>query len=422
VWRPEDEVLLERLEDEELLARLFQHHTGPAGARVAIHPRVAGLIASARVAPGGAEVVRAAVSGDIVELVRFLEAPPMSSRPPELLHHLALYFGKVAVALEALAPDAAANAWTRAIAAWLALAEERSYLARLEAAVLGADAREPRTGARGAERVVAIPPERVPLEVLADLGRRAEATSRDLAPPGRAALLALAWVPDAARLAGVSEESSVRARTAAERRRNAALDAALSAIAEAFDDANVRGALLVEARAILLRAVDVWGWSGHDEAVEQFVVDKIPTPGWEMYRARQWDALRALLEPFRPMVASLAARIEKDPLANISYAGPCAQMFVFLSDVERNAALKYELAERAVRVCPTHRNGRLVLATILCEQAQELLRNMILFARRDQLERAEALVARAETLYPQSSELPETKAMLERAKKGRIAL
>jgi hypothetical protein len=50
------------------------------------------------------------------------------------------------------------------------------------------------------------------------------------------------------------------------------------------------------------------------------------------------------------------------------------------------------------------------------------MRQMVLFARKDELERVERLLKRAESLYPQSTELPEAKAMLERVKRGRIAL
>jgi hypothetical protein len=413
MWRPEDEALLERLEDDLALERLFRHHVGAATERVKLHPRAAGMIASARRVPGGAEAVRAALDGDPAKLARLLDAAPMAGRPPELLHHVALYFGKVASALEGAAPDAAANAWMRSLAAWLALGEERTYLARLEESVLGDAAK------KAPARDVAIPPNEVPLEIVAELGRRAESASRDLAPAGRAALLALSWLPDAARIAGVSEQAMRRAQGEAERRRNAALDAALGVIGEALDEANVRGDLAKTARTILLRALDVWGWSGHDEAVEHFVVDRLGAVAWDLYRARSWDALRHLLDPFRPMIEHLAKRIEGDP-TKIAYAAPCAQMYVFLADVDMPRRLEH--AERAVRVCPTHRNGRLVLAALLCEQAMTAMRAMVLFARRDELDRVEAMIARAEKLYPQSSDLPEAKAMLDRVKKGRIAL
>lgn len=396
------------------MARVLRHHVGPAAERVQLHPRASGLVAAARALPGGTDAALAAERGDVPALVRFLEAPPMSARPPKLLHHLALYFATVASALEPIAPDAAANAWTRALASWIALASEKTYIATLEDAILGADAKS-----RKANAAVAIPPESLPLEIVGELGKRAEGAARDLAPSGRAALLALAWVNDAARLAGVTPVEARRVEAAAERQRTAALDAALSVISEALDDANVRGDLTTSGRAILLRVVDVWTWSGQDEAAEHFAVDKLATIGWELYRARRWDELRHLLEPFRPLVERLAMRIEQDP-TKLAYAAPCAQMFVFLSDVEPYPVRKMELAERALKICPTHRNGRLVVAAILCEQAQLAMRQMVLFARKSEVERIEAMVTRAEQLYPTSSDLPATKEMLERVKRGRM--
>lgn len=364
--------------------------------------------------------MKAAIAGDVKPLARLVEAAPMKDRPPEMIHHVALYFERVASVLEAVAPDAAANAWMRSLAAWLALGEERAYLGRLEEAILGKDsAARKKPGLKEKSPVIA--PERVPLEMVADLGKRAEATARDLAAPGRAALLALAWVGDAARIAGAGAETTKRAQAAAERNRNAALDAALAVVGEALDEANARGELTTSGHSILLRALQVWAWSGQDEAVEQFVVDRLATVGWMLYRARSWDALRTTFDPFRPMIESFAQRVEKDP-SRIAFAAPCAQMFVFLTDIENAPARKRELAERAVRLCPTHRNGRLNLASLLCDDAIAAMRAMVVFARRDDLDRVEAMLQRAEALYPQSSELPEGKAMLERVKRGRIAL
>jgi hypothetical protein len=423
VWRPEDEALLGRLEDELVLERMFQYHVGTLAKHHPLHPRAAGLVAAARTLSGGEDAIVAALAGDVTKLARLVEAAPMRERPAPMLHHIALYYSRVASTLENAAPDAAANAWMRSLAAWLALGEERTYLARLEDAILG-DARN--TGASSAAAVksvagVLIPPERVPLELVSDLGKRAEGSARDLAPAGRAALLALAWVGEAARIAGVAAEPTRRAQQAAERHRNAALDAALAVIGEALDEANVRGELTTSGRPILLRALHVWAWSGNDEAVEQFVIDRLATVGWELYRARAWDALRHAFDPFRPLIDHLARRIEHDP-SKIAFAAPCAQMLVFLTDVEQAPFRKLEIAERAVRICPTHRNGRLNLASLLVDDALTSMRQMVLFARKDELARVEKLLARAESLYPKSTELPEAKAMLERVKRGRISL
>ncbi|MBX3203096.1 MAG: hypothetical protein KF894_33540, partial [Labilithrix sp.] len=237
---------------------------------------------------------------------------------------------------------------------------------------------------------------------------------------GRAALLALARIDEAARVAGAHAPAALRARAEAERRRNAAIEAALAVIGDALDEANVRGELTTLGLPLLLRAVPVWRWTSSDEAVEHFVVDRVDKIGWELYRARSWDALRQLLAPFLPMFDSLATRVEHDR-TRIAYAAAAAQMFVFRAEVERRPPQKLALAERAVSICPTHRNGRLVLASVLCDEAMSSMRAMVLFARRAEVERVCALLERAESLYPASSELPEAKEMLGRVKRGLIA-
>ncbi len=415
VFRSEDEALLGRLEDETALETLFTRETNAAPSNALQTerwpPRAAGLVALARQLPGGAAAVQAAVFGDAQRLVGLLTAEPLAQRPPQFVHHVALYSTRVAIALEHVAPEAAASAWTRAIAAWLALGEERAYLVRLGGAVVGPG--------------VEIDPTLPATDVLADLGRRAEAAARDLATAGRAALLALSSMEVATRVAGVTAETGARAARAADRQRNAALDASLSIVGEALDDASIRdsereshGSGQVQ-RELLRRAVGVWTWSGKDEAAEQFVVDKLGTLAWELYRAHRWDALRELFDPFRAIIDHFATRIERDA-SRIAFAAPCAQMYVFLADVEPTLEARLACAERAVRLCPTHRNGRLVLAALLCERATLVMRGMLLFARREEIESVAALLSRAEELYPECGSLAEAKAMLARVHRARI--
>src|SRR5688572_17974175 len=143
----------------------------------------------------------------------------------------------------------------------------------------------------------------------------------------------------------------------ADRRRNGAIEAALAGIADALDEASVRGdlgTLGTRARTILVRALDVWTWASRDVAVEHFIVERLEPVGWELYRARQWEELGALLLPFRPMFESLATRIKDDP-SQIAYASAAAQMFVFEAEVEDALPRKLAFAERAVAICPTHR-------------------------------------------------------------------
>lgn len=433
-WRSADETLLQRLEDESLVEALFARAVGRGSGRAVLHPRAAGLVAELRKLPAGAPVVAAALGGDVGPLARLIVELVLAEVPPELVHHLALFHQAAAVALEDVSPEEAAGAWVRALAAWFALAEERAYVTRIEGLVLGGGAGEgarrggggagggARSGARRDRAAdAAIPPERLPLEIVSELAKRADAGASDLTPGGRAALLALARIDEAARVAGAPAPAALRARAEAERRRNAAIEAALAVIGDALDEANVRGELTTLGLPLLLRAVPVWRWTSSDEAVEHFVVDRVDKIGWELYRARSWDALRQLLEPFLPMFDSLASRVERDP-TRIAYAAAAAQMFVFRAEVERRFPQKLALAERAVAICPTHRNGRLVLASVLCDEAMSAMRAMVVFARRDELERVGALLERAESLYPASSELPEAKEMLGRVKRGRIAV
>lgn len=399
-WRSDDDALLARLEDELLAAELFATLAG--GTSYPVHPRAGGLVAELRRLPGGAHIV---ASGDAERLAALVEGLALDALPPVLLHHLAVFHGNVGELLAPHAPERAADAWVRALAAWIALGTERSYLVGLADALLGprdADAR--------------IPPERVASELLGTIARHAETTARDLGPAGRAALLALARVDEAAVRAGAPAATAARLRGEAERHRNAAVESALAVTGDAIEEASARPTRQTESPVLLLRAIAVWGWAGNDEAVEHFVVEQIEKLGWELYRARDWDRLRALLAPYRPMFESLGARIAGDP-HRIAYAAPAAQMFVFLAEVERSQPQQRILVERAIAICPTHRNGRLVLAAYLCHDAQALLRSMPLLGGREQLARAEALATRAEQLDPRASELEPTRSLLDAVRK-----
>jgi hypothetical protein len=394
LWRPADDALLQRLRDEETVRALFEH---VVGVRHELPRRAAGLLVELRRI--------GALPSKPVEIARFIDGIPLRKQRPELLHHLALFYGRAASVLAGRDPERAATAWVRSLSAWLALALEGSYLSALEVSVRGEGA-SPN-------------PSQAPLELLEEVGRRADAAARELAIDGRAALLALGRTREAAHAADVPEAAYGRIRTAADRRRNAAIEAALAASADGLDEASARGDLGSSGRAILVRTLDVWTWASRDPAVEHFLVERLEPIGWDLYRARKWDELRALLLPFRPMFDSLAKRIAADP-SEIAYASAAAQMFVFEAEVEDALSEKIAFAERAVAVCPTHRNGRLVLATLLCRQATSMLRTMVVFARKDDLARAAALVERAESLYPRVSELADVKTMLERARKNAL--
>jgi hypothetical protein len=87
-------------------------------------------------------------------------------------------------------------------------------------------------------------------------------------------------------------------------------------------------------------------------------------------------------------------------------------MFVFRSEMATVAADQRQHAERAVRLCPTHRNGRLILARTLAREVQAGLDRGFVAA----LERAElkAKLERARELYPRTKGLDELQARVDK--------
>src|SRR5215207_7557259 len=98
MWRKEDEALLERLEDEVLFEQLWRFQ---AGAAEPPHARAAGIIALVRRMSGGPEAIADARQGRFEAFFTKLLPPRIDALPPELIHHLALYYGSLADALAA---------------------------------------------------------------------------------------------------------------------------------------------------------------------------------------------------------------------------------------------------------------------------------------------------------------------------------
>jgi hypothetical protein len=412
MWRGDDEALLARLEDERLLERLWRFHVGEQTAVPPPHPRASGLLAVLRRLPGGRDAADAALfQNDFRALGAMLEPASLAAFPPELCHHLAIYYARVADAVEPHSPDTGSVARTRSLGAWLALAEEGKYLSTLALEIAGGAIPSADLG-----RVV----DDVALSEIDELGRRADEGAVTQSYVGRAALRALARIGEAGRLAGASGPLLERARRRAQIRRATALDAALAPIGEALDDASAQNVVLARAGEILGRAIPIWQWAEYDEAVEIFVVERVTDIAWEHYGASRWDALRMLLAPFAPMVDSLEARIHTDA-SRFAYAAPCAQMLVFRSELESTLPRQIEVAERVLLLHPTHRNGRLVMASYLCDSATRALDKSSVFVRASDLSLAEAQIERAEKLYPASKKIEPAKQKLAEAKR-RIAV
>lgn len=382
MWRPEDDALLQRIEDELVIDALWRRETGGAQP---LHPRAAGLVAILRAVPGGAVVVEeagrvltaqpGAPLPDPGGLSMLLRPTSMGGLPGDLLHHLAIFHERVAGATSA---DVAFGARLRALAAWFAMTHDEGYLTTLIEGTLG-DVSEDDLRAH---RTLAM---RRPLD---ELGRVARSGARDLDASSHAALRSLAATEHAARLADLSSAQTRPLVLHAERLRAGAIDAALTPMANAVAELVARNAHESEAPAVMEQVVEVWRWSGWDEHVERFAVDEVTPVAWTIYqRQASYAHLRRLIAPLVPLVERLAQRIAEDPTA-IAYAAPVAQMYVFRSEMTSDFDERVRLAERAVAACPSHRNGRYILASLMCTDVRRKLdRGFWMMGARTDLER-----------------------------------
>lgn len=406
MWRKEDEALLLRLEDEVLFEQLWRFQAGNAEPP---HPRAAGIINLVRAMSGGPEAIAEAKQGRFEPFFSKLLPPRIDSLHPELIHHLALYYGSLADALAAAtsSPEPPLEARKRSIAAWLALGAEKRYLVSLAEAIAGG-ALPPDELARAALEAS--------MDPIEELGRIAKEGAHELTQKSWLALAGLASVEAACRAADLPRARADAAVRRADRLRVDAADEALAPIREALAEAAARGDVQIKAPALFERVALIWRWSGEDEAVEIFAVEQVTPIAWEIQRESRWEDLRRLLAPVIPLSERLAARVEADP-TKIAYAAPCAQIYVFRYEMEEDLDKCHSYAERSVKICPTHRNGRLVLASSLCDLAIRIMNYSGWYMTPDTLAKADALVQRAEQLFPTLKRIETVKARLDEARR-----
>jgi hypothetical protein len=111
------------------------------------------------------------------------------------------------------------------------------------------------------------------------------------------------------------------------------------------------------------------------------------------------------------LVESLIARVKADR-GKVAYAAACAQFLVFYTNVVSTLDRQIAVGERAIDVCPSHRNGRAVLASFLSQKALRVSDGMV--PTRASLDEAWALVERATVLFPSSREVQESRDIVER--------
>ncbi len=415
-FRDADAALLCRLEDERAASVLFGAEAPRGSEPLPARARV--LVRELRAIEGGARAAALAVGGDPTELGRLLRSP--SPRWSMLLHHAAAsYFARLAASIARARfarRDAEAEGETRAfmeldarvrcVASWLALSTESTFLTEMILTMAG--------GALSRDDAAAMAG-RMAAQVIAALGREAEAGAGTLEAGAAVALRALGRASEACRMGMLPAAETKRFLSLADRTRAKAVDAALAPIEDELAEASARAAPTPELATIFGRVRDVWLFTDRDEAVERFAVDNVSTPAWEIYRRAGWTELRALLTPCIPLYESLEARI-RGSVGDFAYSAKCAQVILFLSETESDRAREWALAERALALCPTHRNTRLNIAHLSSDLAIKTLARSSVFTARSDIAQATALVERAEALFPQSSRTEEARAKLDAAR------
>lgn len=380
VWRPADDALLSRLKDERLFDRLWAFESGGAPP---LPSRAAALLEASRVARGHG-------SEDLATLGAALRPRVLRGAPPAFLHHLAVYEERLS---EALLADPArwVERRTTALAAWLALVEQGDYLRGIGRAQLPDGGEE-----------VALGVWRRSLSVLAAAARE---DARALGLRGRWALRGLAHIGRACEAAGCTATLRGEVEQVAERLRSEAIEEALAVASDAIADATARGVAEQRGPEISAQLAAIWRWSDLDEHAERFAVNAMTPMAWNVYqREPAYDNLRAIVTPLEPLVESMARRLADDP-TRVAYAAPVAQMFVFRAEMATHLNIQQTHAERAVAICPSHRNGRLILARCLAHEVRGRLdRGFGVAMDKDELKKK---IERARELYPRTKGLDE---------------
>lgn len=339
----------------------------------------------------------------IQRLARWVEAPPLSRVSCKLRHALAVYWWLVGGALSERDVNGSAVARMRSIAAWCSLVCEKRYLDEA-AKTYGGGIAEAESERIARETVTRH------LRALFDAAN-APYEKGEPSTPARAALSSLRRVPAACAMAKLSKAESEPFERIAESLRRDAVDTYLKPIDDAFAEAKARGALETDAFHALQRAIPIWKWTEEDPYVEIFVAERAPDILWHIYRSAN-GRLKEFVGPFEPLLESLSKRIEPDS-TYFAFAAACATMFMFMAESRATAAESRAILERALLFCPLHKNCRSVLAHYLCDDVVRSLAGSLPIPSSEEA-RVRALVARAESLFPNAKRLPAAREALAR--------
>lgn len=286
-----------------------------------------------------------------------------------------------------------------AVAGWASLgARHQSYLAEIAEASTGSCA--------DAAAVL----EHAHLRGLEAVGRTLALEAETLSLRGAELRSVLGEARELARAAGAGARAESDLGRRSEQISLSLVEALVAPIARALDDLRSTAWTAPEAATWLARAERAWRWSGQDVAIAEFVVQAVPDLAWPLHQAQRWDELRTLLGPIEAPSEHLAARLVADP-TDVAFRASTAQALVFLAETAGTLERQIELAERALLLCSTLRNARVVCADrIACKAEGMLLRS----GSDEATNAADTLALRARELYPALRRLPALEAQIAR--------
>lgn len=213
---------------------------------------------------------------------------------------------------------------------------------------------------------------------------------------------------------GVADDAAARLKAAAVEQERRVIHHVLHLarqLAADLEPSAVEPALLARPFDFVTRLTDV---IGPREELTVWVIDQCVEWSWPLYKSDDSARLRVLIETVEPFGLHLE-RLLRSNSGAFGRQSKCATYLLFLADF-RSGDAEEQLLERALRVCPGHRNSRLMISynrlkkanaeLIRIEHASPVARLVGSDAEQERhLSRAEALIDEAAELFPGNEKL-----------------
>lgn len=407
-WRAADEALYERLREERLLRALFGRFAAPGAPQLGTGAGRGSVLVRSLAAHAGkpvADMEDGLADALLAEPDSGGRLAPPSSWPALLVHSAAVFWGRVAASWEPFVEDGGSReryleTKVREQLAWFALTAHPSFFSDSARRVGSAE----------------VPLDALVFRPVTSLTTAARAGIPTKSVLGAVSLEALARIDSASRRARFPEELLQKITDRIDRENYAIVDEALAALADSLKAARAIDNGLADGEKHMHELAALWRWSGRSIHAETFFLREMTPIGWHFARAGDSHATRRVFGPAIELLFSLEARILRDPMGQLTHAAGCAEVLLFWASADESPGAYSRFVHRAHAVCPSHRNGRLQVAGLLCAQADAKLDGINRLNARASVQEASALHERARGLFPTSNSVAATEKKLEAAR------